>query len=96
MGTLDVDMEALGPRRSGVLGVTLYLEESLEGFEVAGERVQAVRLYLGKHHYRRPWSHNVDELAKADRLALPAGGLTGSCTSREARSCGAHGLADRP
>ncbi len=28
-----------------------------------------VRLYLGQHHYRRPWSHNVDELAEADRLA---------------------------
>jgi L-cysteine:1D-myo-inositol 2-amino-2-deoxy-alpha-D-glucopyranoside ligase len=28
-----------------------------------------VRLYLGKHHYRHPWCHNVDELAEADRLA---------------------------
>jgi NADPH-dependent 2,4-dienoyl-CoA reductase/sulfur reductase-like enzyme len=42
MGTLDVDMGALVSEALRNVGVTLYLEESLEGFEVVGERVQAV------------------------------------------------------
>jgi len=29
----------------------------------------ALRLYLSWHHYRRPWSHDLDVLAQADRLA---------------------------
>ena len=29
----------------------------------------ALRLYLGRHHYRRRWSHDLDELARAARLA---------------------------
>jgi NADPH-dependent 2,4-dienoyl-CoA reductase/sulfur reductase-like enzyme len=42
MGTLDVDMGALVSEALRNVGVTLYLEESLEGFEVGRERVQAV------------------------------------------------------
>jgi NADPH-dependent 2,4-dienoyl-CoA reductase/sulfur reductase-like enzyme len=42
MGTLDVDMGALVSEALRNVGVTLYLEESLEGFEVVGDRVQAV------------------------------------------------------
>src|SRR5262249_21274056 len=29
----------------------------------------ALRLYLGRHHYRRSWSHDLDELARAEALA---------------------------
>ena len=29
----------------------------------------ALRVYLGRHHYRRSWSHNFDALAEAARLA---------------------------
>ena len=42
MGTLDVDMGALVSEALRNVGVTLYLEESLEAFELVGERVQAV------------------------------------------------------
>jgi NADPH-dependent 2,4-dienoyl-CoA reductase/sulfur reductase-like enzyme len=42
MGTLDPDMGALVSQALRNVGVTLYLEESLEGFEVDGDRVQAV------------------------------------------------------
>ncbi len=42
MGTLDVDMGALVSEALRNVGVTLYLEESLKGFEVVGDRVQAV------------------------------------------------------
>jgi NADPH-dependent 2,4-dienoyl-CoA reductase/sulfur reductase-like enzyme len=42
MGTLDVDMGALVSEALRNVGVTLHLEESLEGFEVVDERVQAV------------------------------------------------------
>ena len=42
MGTLDADMGALVSQALRNVGVTLYLEESLEGFEVDDQRVQAV------------------------------------------------------
>ena len=29
----------------------------------------ALRLYLGGHHYRQPWAHDADELAHAEQLA---------------------------
>lgn len=29
----------------------------------------ALRLYLGRHHYRDPWSHSIEELEKAEQLA---------------------------
>jgi NADPH-dependent 2,4-dienoyl-CoA reductase/sulfur reductase-like enzyme len=42
MGTLDVDMGALVSEALRNVGVSLYLDESLEGFEVVGDRVRAV------------------------------------------------------
>jgi NADPH-dependent 2,4-dienoyl-CoA reductase/sulfur reductase-like enzyme len=42
MGTLDVDMGELVSGALRAAGVSVHLEESLESFEVAGERVRAV------------------------------------------------------
>ncbi|HVQ76266.1 MAG TPA: FAD-dependent oxidoreductase [Candidatus Binatia bacterium] len=42
MGTLDVDMGELVSGALRAAGVSVHLEESLESFEVAGERVKAV------------------------------------------------------
>jgi L-cysteine:1D-myo-inositol 2-amino-2-deoxy-alpha-D-glucopyranoside ligase len=57
-------VEHEGAKMSKSLGNLVMVSDLLRRWSA-----DTLRLYLGKHHYRRPWSHNVDELAEADRLA---------------------------
>ena len=50
------------------------MSKSLGNLVMVGDLLQrwppdALRVYLGRHHYRRSWSHDLDALAEAARLA---------------------------
>ena len=57
-------VEHEGAKMSKSLGNLVMVSDLLRRWPA-----DSVRLYLSRHHYRRPWSHNVDELTEADRLA---------------------------
>jgi cysteinyl-tRNA synthetase len=57
-------VEHEGAKMSKSLGNLVMVSDLLRRWPA-----DALRLYLGRHHYRRPWPHDVDELAAADRLA---------------------------
>jgi cysteinyl-tRNA synthetase len=67
-------VEHEGAKMSKSLGNLVMVSDLLRRWPA-----DALRLYLGKHHYRHPWSHDVDELAEADRLA---GKLRAAATAR--------------
>jgi cysteinyl-tRNA synthetase len=62
------------------------MSKSLGNLVMVGDLLQrwsadALRVYLGRHHYRRSWRHDLDALAQADRLATKlrtAVGLAGN------------------
>jgi L-cysteine:1D-myo-inositol 2-amino-2-deoxy-alpha-D-glucopyranoside ligase len=58
-------VEHQGAKMSKSLGNLVMISDLLRQWSA-----DTLRLYLGAHHYRRPWSHNADELAQADRLAM--------------------------
>jgi cysteinyl-tRNA synthetase len=50
------------------------MSKSVGNLVMVGDLLQhwppdALRVYLGRHHYRRSWSHDLDALAEAARLA---------------------------
>ena len=53
-----------GEKMSKSLGNLVMIQDLLRD-----HAPDALRLYLGSHHYRRPWSHDEAELARADALA---------------------------
>ena len=53
-----------GAKMSKSLGNLIMVRDLLQHWSA-----DALRLYLGRHHYRRSWSHDAGELAEADRLA---------------------------
>src|SRR5262245_53359951 len=53
-----------GAKMSKSLGNLVMVRDLLERWSA-----DAVRIYLGRHHYRQSWAHSLDELADADRLA---------------------------
>jgi L-cysteine:1D-myo-inositol 2-amino-2-deoxy-alpha-D-glucopyranoside ligase len=53
-----------GAKMSKSLGNLVMVRDLLQHWSA-----DALRLYLGRHHYRRSWSHDPGELAEADRLA---------------------------
>jgi L-cysteine:1D-myo-inositol 2-amino-2-deoxy-alpha-D-glucopyranoside ligase len=53
-----------GAKMSKSLGNLVMARDLLQHWSA-----DALRLYLGRHHYRRSWSHDAGELAEADRLA---------------------------
>jgi len=53
-----------GAKMSKSLGNLIMVRDLLQRWSA-----DALRLYLSWHHYRRPWSHDLDVLAQADRLA---------------------------
>jgi cysteinyl-tRNA synthetase len=51
------------------------MSKSVGNLVMVGDLLQrwppdALRVYLGQHHYRRSWSHDLDALAEAARLAM--------------------------
>jgi L-cysteine:1D-myo-inositol 2-amino-2-deoxy-alpha-D-glucopyranoside ligase len=57
-------VEHAGAKMSKSLGNLVMVRDLLERGSA-----DAVRLYLGRHHYRRTWAHDPDELAGAEALA---------------------------
>jgi L-cysteine:1D-myo-inositol 2-amino-2-deoxy-alpha-D-glucopyranoside ligase len=57
-------VEHEGAKMSKSLGNLVMIRDLLKDWSS-----DALRLYLGRHHYRQRWSHDVDELAAAERLA---------------------------
>lgn len=53
-----------GEKMSKSLGNLVMVRDLLENWSP-----DALRLYLGSHHYRAPWSHNVDQLEEMAALA---------------------------
>ena len=53
-----------GEKMSKSLGNLVMVRDLLETWSP-----DALRLYLGMHHYREPWSHNLEELQQADQRA---------------------------
>jgi L-cysteine:1D-myo-inositol 2-amino-2-deoxy-alpha-D-glucopyranoside ligase len=53
-----------GEKMSKSLGNLVMVRDLLERHSP-----DAIRLYLGRHHYRQPWEHSPAELDAADRLA---------------------------
>ena len=50
------------------------MSKSVGNLVMVGDLLQrwppdALRIYLGRHHYRRSWSHDLDALAEAARMA---------------------------
>lgn len=54
-----------GEKMSKSLGNLVMAQELFEGWTP-----DAIRLYLGSHHYRTPWEHDTDKLDQAEELAL--------------------------
>lgn len=54
-----------GEKMSKSLGNLVMVRDLLEGYSA-----DALRLYLARHHYRQPWSHDIEELDQAELLAL--------------------------
>jgi cysteinyl-tRNA synthetase len=50
-----------GEKMSKSLGNLVMVRELLRTYSP-----DAIRLYLARHHYRQPWSHNLDELREAE------------------------------
>jgi L-cysteine:1D-myo-inositol 2-amino-2-deoxy-alpha-D-glucopyranoside ligase len=57
-------VEHAGAKMSKSLGNLIMVRDLLEQWSP-----DAIRLYLGQHHYRQPWAHDAAELAAAERLA---------------------------
>jgi L-cysteine:1D-myo-inositol 2-amino-2-deoxy-alpha-D-glucopyranoside ligase len=57
-------VEHEGAKMSKSLGNLIMVRDLLPHWSA-----DALRLYLGRHHYRRRWSHDAGKLAEADRLA---------------------------
>ena len=53
-----------GAKMSKSLGNLVMVRDLLKEWSA-----DAIRLYLGRHHYRQRWSHDMAELAEAGRLA---------------------------
>jgi len=53
-----------GEKMSKSLGNLVMIRDLLEDWSS-----DALRLYMARHHYRDPWSHSVQELQEADKLA---------------------------
>jgi L-cysteine:1D-myo-inositol 2-amino-2-deoxy-alpha-D-glucopyranoside ligase len=53
-----------GEKMSKSLGNLVMVRDLLESYSP-----DAIRLYLAGHHYRETWSHNLDELSKAEEMA---------------------------
>jgi L-cysteine:1D-myo-inositol 2-amino-2-deoxy-alpha-D-glucopyranoside ligase len=53
-----------GAKMSKSLGNLIMVRDLLQQWSP-----DAVRLYLGRHHYRQAWAHDAGELASAERLA---------------------------
>jgi L-cysteine:1D-myo-inositol 2-amino-2-deoxy-alpha-D-glucopyranoside ligase len=53
-----------GEKMSKSLGNLVMVDELLKTWSP-----DALRLYMGAHHYREPWSHDDEELAQAEELA---------------------------
>jgi L-cysteine:1D-myo-inositol 2-amino-2-deoxy-alpha-D-glucopyranoside ligase len=57
-------VEYQGAKMSKSLGNLVMVRDLLRDWSP-----DAIRLYLGGHHYRQSWAHEPDELARAERLA---------------------------
>jgi L-cysteine:1D-myo-inositol 2-amino-2-deoxy-alpha-D-glucopyranoside ligase len=57
-------VEHVGAKMSKSLGNLVMVDDLLQQWSA-----DALRVYLGRHHYRRRWAHDLDALAQADRLA---------------------------
>ncbi len=53
-----------GEKMSKSLGNLIMIPDLLKDWSA-----DAVRLYMARHHYREPWSHNQEQLQAADQLA---------------------------
>jgi cysteinyl-tRNA synthetase len=57
-------VEHEGAKMSKSLGNLIMVSDLLQHWSP-----DAIRLYLGRHHYRQAWAHDAGELASAERLA---------------------------
>jgi len=57
-------VEYQGEKMSKSLGNLVMVRDLLKEWSP-----DALRLYLASHHYRSPWSHNLEELERAEHLA---------------------------
>ena len=66
-----------GAKMSKSLGNLVMVDDLLQRWPA-----DALRVYLGRHHYRRRWTHDLDALAQADRLATKLRAAVGRAGGR--------------